>query len=124
MRVAAYYNLHKHTFSLQSRSKENYGKVIEHTDHVILKNVKFVVREAGRKKVLKEKQKNVHAYVVGELTPRVAQSGTESILSYNPYLGGSFYEKASGEAVSGADYVILRKGRDNKPIISAYGKGV
>jgi len=122
MRVAAYYNLHKHTFSLQSRSKENYGKVIEHTDHVILKNVKFVVREAGRKKVLKEKQKNVHAYVVGEITPRVAQSDTESILSYNPYLGDTFYSKSSGGAVSGADYVILRKGIDGKPIISAYGE--
>ena len=67
MKVAAYYNLHKNTFSLQSRNKEDYGKVIKHTDHVILKNAKFTVRSAGRQKVLNENKKNVHAFVVGEV---------------------------------------------------------
>ena len=122
MKVAAYYNLHKHTFSLQSRSKDDYGKVIEHTDHVILKNVTFVVREGGRQKVLKEKKKNVHAFCVGEVVEGVSTSATESIVSYNPYLGDSFYSKSSGEAVSEADYVILRKGIKDTPLISAYGE--
>ena len=121
MKVAVYYNLHKHTFSLQSRNKEDYGRVIEHTDHVILKNVKFTVREAGRQKVLNEKKKNVHSFAVGEVVDSVGlESGPSVYVSYNPYLGASFYVKATGEAVSGALYAVLRKDFEGKPIIGAY----
>jgi len=120
MKVAVYYNLHKHTFSLQSRSKDSYGRVLEHTDHVILKNVKFTVREAGRKKVLDEKQKNVHAFAVGEVVSAVDTRATERAVSYNPYRGAYFYDKASGDAVSGAEYAVLRKDLKGKPLIGAY----
>ena len=123
MKVAAYFNLHKHVFSLQSRSKDTYGKVIEHTDHVILKNPKFVVREGGRQKVLKEKKKSVHAFVVGEVVQGLPE-GNVSVLefpvTYNPYQGGSFVKRADREAVSEADYAILRLGVDGKPLTSAY----
>ena len=121
MKVAVYYNLHKHTFSLQSRNKEDYGRVIEHSDHVILKNVKFTVREAGRQKVLNEKKKNVHSFAVGELVQGVdLQSGPSVPVSYNPYRGASFYNKDTGEGVSGALYAVLRKDLKGKPIIGAY----
>jgi len=121
MKVAAYYNLHKNTFSLQSRNKEDYGKVIKHTDHVILKNAKFTVRSAGRQKVLNENKKNVHAFVVGEVVEGLGpQRVTEKLVRYNPYRGDSFTRTDTGEAVSVADYVILRKGVDDKPIIGAY----
>jgi len=121
MKVAAYYNLHKHTFSLQSRNKEDYGRVIEHTDHVILKNVKFTVRKAGRQKVLNEKKKNVHAFVVGEVVSSVGvKGGLEIAVSYNPYLGDSFLAKDTGASLSGAEFVVLRKNLKGKPIIGAY----
>jgi hypothetical protein len=121
MKVAVYYNLHKKTFSLQSRNKEDYGKVIKHTDHVILKNSKFVVREAGRQKVLKEQCKNVHAFVVGETVDSVgAESGPSLDVSYNPYLGGSFYVKATKAPASEALYTVLKMSLKGTPEIKAY----
>ena len=121
MKVAVYYNLHKHTFSLQSRNKEDYGRVIGHTEYVILKNVSYVVREAGHKKVLSEKKKNVHAFVVGEIVDEVGDDrGREQVVSYNPYNKASFFYKDSGEECSSSKYAVLRKGYNGKPIIGAY----
>jgi len=59
-RVMVYYNLHKHTFSV-SRN----GRVITHADYVKLNDVEFRVRQGGREKVLKDKRKNVHSFVIG-----------------------------------------------------------
>jgi len=121
MKVAVYYNLHKHTFSLQSRNKEDYGKVIGHTEHVILKNANYVVRKAGRNKVLQEKKKNVHAFVVGELVEGIV--GTrykEKAVTYNPYKCKSFYEKETEQPIASSEYAVLRKDVNGKPIIGAY----
>jgi len=124
MKVAVYYNLHKHVFSLQSRDKETYGRVVEHSEHVILKNANFVVRKKGREKVLKEKTKNVHAFVVGEVIqglPSGKEHSTEVPVVYNPYKGPSFVKKTTKEPVYDSDYAVLRLGPlDNKPLVSAY----
>jgi len=121
MKVAVYYNLHKHTFSLQSRNKEDYGRVIDHIDHVILKNVKFTVREAGRQKVLNEKKKNVHSFAVGELVSRVGlDRGPVVEVTYNPYKYSTFVVKDTEEPIEQAEYAVLRIGINNNPIIGAY----
>ena len=65
-RVAIYKNLHKNCLSIQSRERENYGKIIGYCKSIFLKRPKFVVREKGRLKVIKESRKNVHAFIVGE----------------------------------------------------------
>ena len=62
MRVQVYYNLHKRCLSIRHR-----GKVIKHAKSVILRDASFRVQPAGRERVLKQKRKNVHAYVAGEL---------------------------------------------------------
>jgi hypothetical protein len=67
MKVAVYWNLHKKLFSIQSRKKENYGKVINYVNSVVINSLNFVVRKSGREKVLKENSKNVHAFVIGTL---------------------------------------------------------
>lgn len=43
------------------------GLVALHADTVLLRNAEFVVSEAGRQRVLKERRKNVHAGVRGEV---------------------------------------------------------
>ena len=65
MKVKVYFNLHKKLFSVVALEGEDKGKVIEHTDKIDLAQPIFRVQKAGRKKVLKEKRKNVHAYVMG-----------------------------------------------------------
>jgi hypothetical protein len=58
-KVMVYYNLHKHTFSVTYN-----GRVITHADYVKLVDVEFRVRQGGRDKVLQDKRKNVHSYLI------------------------------------------------------------
>ena len=66
MNVEIYFNLHKRVFSVRHK-----GRVIEHVESAIIRRPKFVVQAAGRAKVLREKKKNVHAFVRGELRTMV-----------------------------------------------------
>jgi branched-subunit amino acid aminotransferase/4-amino-4-deoxychorismate lyase len=95
MKVDVYWNLHKQTFSIRSREKENYGRVIRHADHVHIKNPTTVVSKAGRERVLREKKKNVHAVIRGVLIGTdphrrsfdtcVQQTTGAHVWHYNPY---------------------------------------
>jgi len=111
MKVAVYWNLHKDCFSIQSREKENYGKVIAHIDSVALIKPKFVVRQAGREKVLKEGNKNVHAFVVGHLDDAIftIMHGPGKLVTYNPYKYNSFVNKATKKPIEQANYVRMKK---------------
>lgn len=90
MKVAVYFNLHKKTFSVKALQGDNKGRVIMHSDTIHLENVQFKVSEAGRQRVLREKRKNVHAYVVGELVSTEAKAVCGELITYNPYLYTTF----------------------------------
>lgn len=62
--VKVYFNLHKKVFSVKDAKT---GLVLAHGNHIQLREPKFEVNERGRQRVLEEKRKNVHAYVVGQL---------------------------------------------------------
>lgn len=100
-----YYNLHKHCLSVRQR-----GIVVAHLDSVALRNVEFKVSEAGRQRVLKEKRKNVHATVRGEIQEwdhrYEAMDGIE--ITYNPYKYSSFVVKSTGSPVKGAEHVAIQ----------------
>lgn len=57
--------------------------VIFHCRQIFLKDVEFVVNEKQRQRVLASRQKNVHAFVKGYLSPPI--SFTEDETYYNPY---------------------------------------
>lgn len=61
-----YRNLHNGKWSIQQKVNGKWC-VVAHADYVQVFNAEFKVSEAGRQRVLKEKAKNVHAYVEGEL---------------------------------------------------------
>jgi len=102
-KVRVYFNLHKKLLSVQTKVNGRW-KVIKHTDSISLADVKFKVSEAGRQRVLREKRKNVHAFIEGmeiaELTEQIAQKVT-----YNPYK----YEKfTNGEKyIDKAEYAVI-----------------
>ena len=89
--VQVYYNLHKKCLSVRRR-----GRVIEHTGMILLKNATFHVQPAGRKRVLKEKRKNVHAYVSGERVAVASFDGSSERITYNPYKNKSFVSVETG----------------------------
>lgn len=61
-RVKVYYNLQKDCLSIVDTST---GKLYCHSHRVELKDARFHVNENGRQRVVREKRKNVHAYVIG-----------------------------------------------------------
>ena len=69
-RVYVYFNLHKKCFSVKQS-----GKVVSHDDCVLLKDCRFLVGDAGRERVLKEKKKNAPR----ALSLKVSQKGAVSV---------------------------------------------
>jgi len=104
-RVMVYYNLHKHTFSVQYQ-----GKVVLYADYVKLSNVEFRVREGGKEKVRKEMRKNVHAGVVGKIKDSGGNYDTSgwTLVTYNPYQHDSFVEYETGRPIYKAKEAILK----------------
>jgi|GEM_PF-3372525 len=64
-RVAAYFNLHYHVFSLKEGGKS--GLLLSHAGVCQLTNAVFEVERKGRERAIRQGCKNVHAYVVGIL---------------------------------------------------------
>lgn len=105
-----YYNLHKKCLSVRSRTKgQSYGKVIKYVDEIILENCRFIVQPAGRARVLKEKKKNVHAFVRGRINfnPKISGLDNPIEVTYNPYKCGAFVERETQAPIYEADIVKI-----------------
>jgi len=128
MRAKVYFNLHNSKWSIKDCAT---NLVVGHADKVCLTNVVPLVLESGRKRVLIEKQKNVHAYLVGDVNhvenfksyrgrwvdathgeyPGLPlKKGT--VITYNPYKYNNFVVADTEESivkVSMVDMVADRK---------------
>ena len=104
-RVQVYRNLHKQAFSVKDKKS---GRVILYADCIELKDCKCVVREGSRQRVLKEKRKNVHAWIEG--TAVSFSCSTEWLLRelyYNPYKCKSFIYEDTRKPILELDQVVL-----------------
>ncbi len=88
-KVFVYRNLRKKCYSVKSLKTK---RVIAHVDSINLIEVKFKVSEAGRQRVLRTKQKNVHAGVIGYIAD-ISLLCQSSNVTYNPYKFDSFVNK-------------------------------
>jgi hypothetical protein len=113
--VKVYRNLHTGSLSVQAKVDGRY-KVVGHSSNLTLTDVVFKVSEAGRNRVLKEKAKNVHAFVVGVLESfdQEVCSETSKAISYNPYFANWFFVKETKEPVYKASKVVFK---DVKPYL-------
>ena len=123
MTLEAYYNLHKKCIS--ARPIDGY---VKHYEFLCLEDASFSVQPAGRKKVLKEKKKNVHAFVRGNLlsggeqrqrdhdydgvnidlsVDRFREDARYDEVTYNPYKYESFVRKHNEEPVQYAPHVWI-----------------
>jgi hypothetical protein len=84
-RVSVYFNLHKKIWSVRQS-----GSPVEHHTEVCLRDVRYLVQPAGRAKVLKERRKNVHAFLTGYLVDRVPVPAMSFDVIYNPYKYSTF----------------------------------
>lgn len=103
--VDVYYNLHKKCLSIRHK-----GRVIGHTQYITLENVRFIVSEPGRQRVIRTKRKNVHAVVRGTLQSPLyfyPQTGPQRLVTYNPYLYDSFVIRKTLEPIREAMYARI-----------------
>ena len=110
MKVDVYRNLHKNCWSVRSRERHDYGKVVAHTNSLVLNDAKFVVSQAGRNRVLKEKKKNVHAGLSGYYVDRVPVPAVSFDVTYNPYKYDSFVDTEDHEVQEWSEYAHLTCG--------------
>lgn len=113
-RVEVYRNLKfkdRVVYSIRDRKS---GLVLGHASNLLLSDCYFVVKEAGRKRVLKEKKKNVHAWIEGSFG--VIHAGDDRIFSegirvkYNPYQNQTFvreYEEGETSHILWANVVWI-----------------
>lgn len=114
-RVQVYWNSHRKLWSVRKNRK-----VILHAPFLILSDCVFVVRERGRQRVLREKRKNVHAWVEGEARVLTAQGCDEAeAVMYNPYVNTCFL--AEGEPIETA-YAVWFVSTAGKAIVRAQRK--
>ncbi len=112
MRVEVYWNLRYKCYSVRHK-----GKVIDHVQFITLKDVQWVVQPAGRRRVLRERRKNVHAFARGtwlygndelELTNAELRLTKRMPVMYNPYHHKSFVMRQAPDIhITRSDYATL-----------------
>ena len=114
-----YWNLHKKCFSIKALDGENKGRVIAHADRIHVESCQFKVSQAGRRRVLKDKCKNVHAGIVGVVRNAAPDAAPDMVgVTYNPYKYDSFVQADRPSVpMERASYAALNK--DTRPIVAA-----
>ena len=114
MSQAKYYiyrNLTRGGFSVKHK-----GKVIDHADCIHAEGIEFRVNQAGRDRVLREKKKYVHAYVVadsytvqGDEWQQLCTHEFNHEVHYNPIKQDCF--KSMTKPVTNVKSVLLGNGK-------------
>lgn len=124
-----YFNLHNHLWSIKDVQTR---KVVGHAAHIIMSDVRPVINEAGRQRVLVELRKNVHAYLRGKIVSlgdfhsykgrrKPAENKVRNfsmdwldnyrLIKYDPYERGDFFYRDNGDSFECADSVYLSPSR-------------
>jgi hypothetical protein len=111
MKVFVYKNLHRGCFSVKALEGDRKGRVIAHVSSIKLTDCQLKVSQAGRARVLRKRQKNVHAGVRGQWNPEEFAVITDKMtkVRYNPYEVSTFVEAGTGNPVLTAKEVFIDK---------------
>ena len=87
-----------------------HGKLLASAKQVRLADVEFRVRESGRKRMLRNQRKNVHAFASGELLDYVHPDESRNLekligrgVFYNPYEFSTFVDNETQSPVESAN---------------------
>tara|TARA_R100000808_G_C2106983_1_gene122277 strand:+ start:523 stop:939 length:417 start_codon:yes stop_codon:yes gene_type:complete len=110
-KIEVYRNLHKKCWSVRQA-----GLVKFHCSVVSLRDCVFVVQPAGHAKVIREKRKNVHAFVRGYISNNCSPAVLDEIY-YNPYKAKTFVD-FQGNPVHQAEFVELDLKHGEPPVLA------
>ena len=110
-RYYIYWNLHKDCYSVRYK-----GRVFAHYNSIVAEGVTFKVSERGRQRVLRDKRKNVHAFVVAQqIFPQATLDNHTNFyrVKYNPYKYTGFVDD-NEKIITRANTVWLTNQREIK----------
>lgn len=100
-KIWVYRNLHAKTPEQKYSIRQN-GLVVGHTNNLIMSNCEFRVGQKGRERVLRTGQKNVHSFIVGEISDFLPHNSDNwRAVRYNPYDAEYFH-------LTGTDLPVYR----------------
>lgn len=88
--VKVYRNLHKDQWSLMAADGPEKGRVIGYGQEVLILDPRLTVSEAGRQRAVRERRRNVHAFVVGTVGDLQQLCGPLYRVRYNPFRASCF----------------------------------
>ena len=108
--IQVYRNLRKTNFSIRDAKTR---RVIAYGTDIILSNIKMCVQKSGRERVIREKWKNVHAFISGTLEEdnNVDLNQDWQVIYYNPFTTETFVNKTTGEPIFHAKVAYLSNGK-------------
>ena len=126
MRIRLYRNLspqyrQQRAWSIMSMEGPKKGRVIDIVDGAVLRDVQFLVSEAGRQRVIRDQAKNVHAFVQGRLVKTfelnsldkdsdgndlAPRRGVVTRIGYDPYKTPKMVREDCQETVDRSDLVV------------------
>ncbi|WP_051317060.1 hypothetical protein [Ectobacillus panaciterrae] len=107
-RVQVYRNIRKKLFSVLDKKTR---RLIAHRETLVLSNVEFKISKAGQERVRRDKQKNVHAYVVGNYVGhQVVNIENYKLVYYNPYVTDTFVTVDNNNPILKAEKCYLING--------------
>ncbi|MDT0160444.1 hypothetical protein [Bacillus sp. AG4(2022)] len=96
-------------FSIKDKKS---GLVVAHGDSFKVTDVTCKVREGGRQRVIKDKRKNVHAFLIATYAGECNfDTGEMTELYYDPYTLDAFINRATGKVATEADTVWFKDGK-------------
>lgn len=109
-RVEVYRNLSFRDGIVYSIRDLQYGRVLGHATNILLSSCYFVVNQAGRERVIRERRKNVCAWIEGSFG--ILHMGDDEIFNdgvtvrFNPYNNKTFVQE-SGQHILTANVVYI-----------------
>ena len=110
-RVYVYFNLHNKI----GRVRQS-GRPVEHHKNICLRDVRYLVQPAGRKRVLATGVKNVHAGLSGYMIDSVPVPAISFDVTYNPFKYSSFVDTEDKEPQEWSEFAYLSCGNGWKNV--------
>ena len=111
-KVRIAYHFYKRCFSIRDAHSR---RVIGYADRIVVRHVKYIVVQSGRERALRERMKNVHAFVEGEYVRELQAASIPAHLAreafYNPYHAPAFMDRGTMKPVLTADLAICEQGK-------------
>jgi len=104
-RVRVHWNLHRGGYSVTVK-----GRVVDTPAAVCLRNVRFVVSDAGLARIRKLGRRKVVAWAEGELCSPVEAPAGAPTVTFNPWKGDRFVIRETGAPIDQASCVRFSSG--------------